>query len=64
MSVRCCLSRMMMRHVWTVVSGPGGSLTAVGALTTFDSHNYALGLPVLAVGLEVLALWYVKHIRT
>ena len=53
-----------MRLMWTIVGGLGGSLTAVGALTTFDSHNYALGLPLLAVGLGVLALWYVKHFRT
>jgi hypothetical protein len=27
-------------------------------MITFDSHNYALGLPVLTVGLAILALWY------
>ncbi len=50
--------------MWTVIGGLGGSLTAVGLLITFDTgNNYALGLPVLAVGLGILALWYVKYVR-
>ena len=50
--------------MWTAVGGLGGALTMVGALTTFSSGNLALGLPLLAAGIAVLGLWYVKHFRT
>ena len=64
MSVHSAAGGWRMRLVWTAVGGLGGALTAVGLLTTFDSHNYGLGLPLLVVGLGILALWYVKHFRT
>jgi hypothetical protein len=49
--------------MWTVVGGLGGSLVAVGALTTLSSRNYVLGIPLLLVGLTILVLWYIKHFR-
>lgn len=53
----------MMGVVWTVIGGLGGSLVGVGALITFSSRDYALGVPVLVVGLAILALWYVNYFR-
>jgi hypothetical protein len=50
--------------MWTAVGGLGACLTTTGALTTFSSHNYALGVPLLVIGLGILVLWYVKHART
>lgn len=49
--------------MWTVVGGLGASLATVGALTTFSSNNNVLGLPLLVLGLAILILWYVKHVR-
>ena len=42
----------------------GGSLTAVGALTTFASDNIGLGLPLLISGVVILTVWYLKYFRT
>ena len=53
-----------MHRVWTAVGGLGACLVTTGALTIFSLRNYALGLPLLALGLGVLLLWYVKHFRT
>jgi hypothetical protein len=49
--------------MWTAVGGLGGSLTAVGALTTFSAGNLGLSLPLLAAGLAILTVWYLKYFR-